>query len=177
MKKKFAIMALIVVSVIIYISLFMQNSMTIDERIEKVLSTAYTNNYDSYADDYDYKKMEKLENKKLKEVDDLFTERGLEFIKRTRLMTESERFIKEYKCNTSVESFNLDIRETSDIKNKVCYYSIVVKIDFLDENDETVFTELSGSMSLYLEDEVWLIGIILEDQFPFQDIDIEKSSD
>lgn len=126
--------------------------------IEEVLTIKYTNDYEDFNDSLDYDKVDK---KRRKEVKNYFTDEGLEKIERFRTMTDLSSVVKQYKCNTQIASMDIDVRDSNDGLTNVCFYDIELQVIFEDEDIKPIAIDVSGSLSLYYEDNEWKIGVML----------------
>jgi len=161
MRKNIYILIALVISITSFT--FLSNKFTIEEKTEMVLVTIYENNYEDFAEQSMEKRANSLsgiENKRRREVKKFFTDEGYENITIRNLMTHLHSFISGYKCSSLIEKLDIDIRETSDPNVMVCYYDLTIKFDFEDTEKPPMYTDFSGSISLYKERNSWYIDTI-----------------
>ena len=144
--------------------LLLSNNFTTEEKIEKVLFAIYENNYEDFTEE-SFDKManslSRIDSKRRRGVKNFFTDDGYENITRRSLMTHLHSFISGYKCSSIIDKLDIDIRETSDPNAMVCYYDLTVRFEFENTEKSSMYTDFSGSISLYKEKSSWYIDTII----------------
>ena len=176
MKKLFVFaLILFVITIAIFLKFDKYNTITTESKIEKLLTTAYTSDYNDYSNDNKFDIFDKIKEEKENEVKHLFTERGFDFIRRIGYMASSGLTSIRHKCSLEVYSVEIDLRETEDEDIKVCYYTVLVRVDYFEGDLTNENIEITGTISIYHEEEEWRIGTIIEDGYPFDDL-LENSN-
>jgi|LGVF01.2.fsa_nt_gb hypothetical protein len=159
MRAKICTITLLIVLVIFITGCFKEQ--TVDEMITEVLTIMYTNEYEDFNNFVDHEIWKKTDENRRKQVKSYFTDEGFESLTRRTQMNDLLSFIYKYNCSSSIDSIELDIRDTDDVSTKVCYYDLILKFDFEEDKLKPLYSEISGSISLYNEDDKWKIGIII----------------
>jgi len=105
--------------------------------------------------------LSRIDSKRRRGVKNFFTDEGYESITRRSLMTLLHSFISGYKCSSIIDKIDIDIHETSDPNVMVCYYDLTVRFEFENTEKSSMYTDFSGSISLYKEKNSWYIDTII----------------
>jgi len=169
--KKVLLLSFILIAVCIpLVLLIIDRSITIEQRLEELLELVYSSDYSDYmGSDYDEEYV-RISEKKEKKFENLFTEKGFKSIKNNLFMHSSGITSIRDRCSIDVTSVVLDIREVEDDSVRVCYYTVIAFVDYIDDYIEPESIEITGTMALYLEEGKWKIGKIVEDRFPFSSL-------
>lgn len=161
----YILLSMIIFMISLVVSILSIDNSSIEEQIEKVLSTTYENQFEEFKEKYPDPRTSivvKIDEKRRSKVKKYFTDDGYENITTRRFLTNLHSFIVEYQFSSFIDDIKIDIRETNDPNTMVCYYDLVVKLIFQNEEKKDMTVNFSGSMSLHKENNNWLIGTIID---------------
>lgn len=134
----------------------------IKNTILDVFETAFTIQYE-YINELMSSRSNELKEigpQRMKEVEHAFTSEFVYSPGLNYFMTSGNPFVINNRCNISVESLDIILKDTESPEILVCDFTVTVKLDYIDANKKNDLAELSGVITLYNIDNEWKIGFI-----------------
>ncbi len=158
--KKYRIQLMLMIVIGVILSASWQVNPPVEDMVNKILITAYYNEYKDYNNEDDYKDLNSIEKKRVKKVSSYFTDKGLESLRVRQIMVHLLKFGKAYQFNSSIDSMNIEVRDTEDPSTKVCYYDLTIKCEYIDTDRLPLYIDMSGVLAVVKENGQWKFDLI-----------------
>lgn len=146
---------------ILLISIFLAYRSESEETVvENILTEMYTYNYKDYKNVEGHKAFYKLDTVQANKLRNYFTDEGYEMIRLHQLMSRMLKLTNTYHCNSSMDSLEISIQESEDTDVRIGNYNAIIKLELLDDAAETLYFDLSGSMTLYKSGINWEVNYL-----------------
>jgi len=152
---------IILIVPILLISIFLAYRTESEEKIvNNILEEMYTYDYQEYKNIDGYEDVHKINTVKVKRLRNYFTDEFFDEIIRFDSMSRMLGVTQTYHCNSSIDSLEITIQDSENPDIITANYDIVIELEFLDEPTDTMYFDLSGSMTLYKKGINWEVNYI-----------------
>ena len=164
--------SILIVIPILLISIFLAyRTESVETITTNILEEMYSYDHQEYNNVDLYNDIHKIDTVKINRLRNYFTEESFENISLNNSMSRMLRFTQAYNCNSSIESIEISIQESEDKNVRIANYDAVIKLDFIDEATETLYFDLSGSMTFNKIGINWKVNYITNNRRFYQRVE------
>lgn len=138
----------------------------ISAMISDTFNLIYTNDYNIISN-LEYEDLLQYDIDKFEEIKESFTENLYSDIPRIHQYISSLYFFSTLECNTSIETIDVDVRETDEGK-KVCYITMDIELDYVDSIKDIEIVELTATVTVLEVNSEWKFDFININRIPLK---------